>query len=134
MGIYPVSRGTYSVTAMKNITVKQTKELYSVGDLCLLAGITRKTLFYYDRIDLLKPTCVRGTQNHKMYDRAKLEQLDQILQYRKAGLRISEMKQLLNDTKDPEAVLKTALKRLTEEKRKKEEEIQVLTELIMNAG
>ncbi|MBQ1325319.1 MAG: MerR family transcriptional regulator [Solobacterium sp.] len=38
---------------MKNNAAKE--KTYSVGEICSLTGVTRKTLFYYDRIALLKP-------------------------------------------------------------------------------
>lgn len=45
-----------------------TGSLLSVGDVCRLAKVTRKTLFYYDRIGILPPTRREGTQNFKQYD------------------------------------------------------------------
>ena len=43
--------------------------LYSVGEICRITGITRKTLFYYDRIGLLVPYKRTEPQQFKLYDR-----------------------------------------------------------------
>ncbi|MBQ1321890.1 MAG: MerR family transcriptional regulator, partial [Solobacterium sp.] len=71
--------------------------IYTVSDICSLTGVTRKTLFYYDRIGLLKPVARSGPQNSKLYDQEGLRKLQRILRYREAGLQISEVRGLLRD-------------------------------------
>ena len=71
--------------------------LYSVGEICKITGITRKTLFYYDRIGLLVPYERTEPQQFKLYDRKRLERLNGIIEYRGAGLRIAEIRALLDD-------------------------------------
>lgn len=113
------------------------KILYSVKDVCDRFGITRKTLFYYDRIGLLKPADRQGIQHFKFYDFEALSRLESILEYRGAGLSIYDIKKVI-DLDDKEVILGILMdvrKRLISEARQKEEEIRKLEELIrMNSG
>ena len=72
---------------MDNNTVNRNHDetLYSVGEICRITGITRKTLFYYDRIGLLVPYERTEPQQFKLYDRERLERLNGIIEYRGAG-------------------------------------------------
>ncbi len=105
---------------------------YSVGDVCALLGMTRKTLFYYDRTGLAKPTERIGVQGYKVYDEAALNRLRQIAAYRQAGLTIEEIRRLLNsDSPDEIGLLTDALERLqaeAEELRMKTERLASLLE------
>lgn len=66
----------------------------TVKEVCELLKITRKTLFYYDRIGLLKPTIRQGSQHHKLYGDKALKKLIIICIYRKAGYRIEDIRKL----------------------------------------
>lgn len=106
-------------------------ELYSVGEVCDMVGTTRKTLFYYDKIGLLIPTKREGAQNIKQYDSSRITRLRKILKYRDAGLRINEIRELLDDkTTDHLQVLETALSRMRRDKSDMEDTIRNLEELI----
>ena len=104
--------------------------IYTVSDICSLTGVTRKTLFYYDRIGLLKPVARSGPQNSKLYDQEGLRKLQRILRYREAGLQISEVRGLLRDDTDHQTILLAALARLRQEREQKEEQIFLLMELL----
>ena len=104
--------------------------IYTVSDICSLTGVTRKTLFYYDRIGLLKPAARTGPQNSKLYDPEGLLKLQRILRYREAGLQISEVRGLLRDDTDHQAILLAALARLRQEREQKEEQIVFLKGLL----
>lgn len=108
--------------------MKETKKLYSVKDICNEYEITRKTLFYYDKTGLLKPTERKGKQQFKYYDDQSIERLKTIISYREAGLNIMETKQLLDsDNKEEKlSILEKAMKRLKSEKERKENEIKKL--------
>ena len=120
-----------SILYMKRRQVRMERNLYSVSDLCALCGITRKTLFYYDRIGLLKPALRTGSQNFKMYAEEQVSRLRQIRQYRDAGLNLSEIRRILDDPDtEPDRVLKDAMKRLEKELREKEDQIRALKQLM----
>lgn len=105
--------------------------LYSVGEICRITGITRKTLFYYDRIGLLVPYERTEPQQFKLYDRERLERLNCIIEYRRAGLRIAEIRALLDDCHvNRLEVMNGALERLLREKNGVDRQIRNLKELI----
>lgn len=109
----------------------QNRHLYSVGEICARTGVTRKTLFYYDKINLLKPAEREGSQRFKQYDQAQLERLQEIVLYRSAGLSISEIRRLLKASQqDKLPILEEARNRLLSVKQEKEEEIAKLNQLI----
>lgn len=118
---------------MENSTddVRKEEKLYTVGEVCAQMGITRKTLFYYDQIGLLKPSERVSSQQAKLYDSEKIARLQCILQYREAGLRISEIRELLDDRNAPRlSILQAAMTRLQKERNGVEQEIINLTKLI----
>ena len=116
----------------RNTEVSEQIHFYSVGDVCALLGMTRKTLFYYDRTGLAKPTERIGSQGYKVYDEAALNRLRRIAAYRQAGLTIEEVRSLLNpDCPDEIQLLTDALERLqaeAEELRMKTEKLASLLE------
>lgn len=49
--------------------VESQEKVLSVNEVCKIANISRKTLFYYDKIGLLLPKRRIGSQHTKMYVR-----------------------------------------------------------------
>lgn len=110
---------------------KEENQIFSVGEICERTGITRKTLFYYDRIGLLCPSERTERQNFKLYDSEKLIRLEEIVSYRRAGLSIREIRELLDDGQAKRLeILEQAMERLLKEKDDKEQEIKNLKSLI----
>ena len=96
----------------------------TVKEVCELLKITRKTLFYYDRIGLLKPTIRQGSQHHKLYGDKALRKLIIICIYRKAGYRIEDIRNM----KEPET-WKVVKERLQQQYREIEKQEKYLNEL-----
>lgn len=69
--------------------------MYSVKQLSGVAGVSVRTLHYYDEIGLLKPTMV-GANSYRRYDEAALLRLQQILFYREIGLELAQIKDILD--------------------------------------
>jgi DNA-binding transcriptional MerR regulator len=69
--------------------------MYTVNELSQLAGVSRRTLHYYDEIGLLPPTEVR-TNGYRHYDDGALLRLQQILFYRELGLPLDRIKTILD--------------------------------------
>ena len=129
MGMEPVLMRNYASDV--NSLAESEKRYYSVADVCAMLGITRKTLFFYDREDLLKPRKRTGPQKAKLYLSEDIERLKTILEYKKAGLLLKEIRVLLDDeTCSPRDILENALARAEKEKREKEEEILCLRQRI----
>ncbi len=68
---------------------------YTVKQLSTLAGVSVRTLHYYDQIGLLKPERV-GDNGYRYYGEAALMQLQQILFYRELDLRLDEIKKIVS--------------------------------------
>lgn len=69
--------------------------MYTVKRLSDLAGVTVRTLHYYDEIGLLKPTKIGGN-GYRHYNDDALLRLQQILFYREIGLELTEIKEILD--------------------------------------
>lgn len=67
---------------------------YTVKQLAKLAGVTPRTLHYYDEIGLLRPSSV-GANGYRYYDEAAALRLQQILFYRELALSLDETRDLL---------------------------------------
>lgn len=90
-------------------------QMKTVREVCELTGVTRKQLFYYDRIGLLKPTKRTGPQKAKLYNTKTIERLNLILLYQKAGLHLSEIRDILDGVSQIEQILTDAIARLQSE-------------------
>ena len=69
---------------------------YTVKQLAELAGVSIRTLRYYDKIGLLKPA-YRTESGYRHYKRAELLKLQQILFYKELGVSLKEIQQILSD-------------------------------------
>lgn len=101
----------------------------TVHDVCKETGITRKTLFYYDKIGLLKPTNRNGKQHGKMYSSSAIARLKTIMAYQSCGLTLKEIDAILNQDGDEEAILQQAKTRLSKTMKKLEHQIRLLDAL-----
>jgi MerR family transcriptional regulator, thiopeptide resistance regulator len=70
--------------------------VYTVKQLSKLAGISRRTLHYYDEIGLLKPSAM-GENGYRYYGDEALLRLQQILFYRELDLRLNEIKSIVSN-------------------------------------
>ena len=98
---------------------------YTVKTLAQLAGVTPRTLRWYDKEGLLKP--LRTTDaGYRIYGPEQVDRLQMILFYRELGLELSAIRSILND---PAFDRTTALERhLTElEARRKRLDTLILT-------
>jgi DNA-binding transcriptional MerR regulator len=69
--------------------------MYTVKRLADLAGVSVRTLHYYDQIGLLKPTKI-AANGYRHYDDSALYRLQQILFYRELDLELLEIKEILD--------------------------------------
>lgn len=70
--------------------------MYSVKELADLAGVSRRTLHYYDEIGLLRPSDV-GENGYRAYDEQALMRLQQILFYRELDFELERIKAILDE-------------------------------------
>lgn len=89
---------------------------YTVNKLAQLAGISTRTLRYYDEIGLLEPTRINSS-GYRIYGQAEVELLQQILFYRELGVNLDEIKGILSSPNfDSVTVLKEHRVKLLERK------------------
>ena len=68
---------------------------YTVGKLSTIAGVSTRTLRYYDKIGLLRPEMKNGA-GYRVYGAAQVERLQQILFYRELDVALSTIKRILD--------------------------------------
>ncbi|WP_062353605.1 MerR family transcriptional regulator [Bacillus kwashiorkori] len=97
---------------------------YTVQQLAKLAGITGRTLRYYDEIGLLKPARVNSS-GYRIYGEKEIDQLQQILFFRALEVDLDTIKKIMQS---PEFDMITALKSHREELLTKRRQIDLLIE------
>lgn len=69
---------------------------YTVHQLAKMAGVSVRTLHYYDQIDLLKPSS-RSAAGYRHYGEPELLRLQQILFFKELGFSLSQIGSILDD-------------------------------------
>lgn len=67
---------------------------YTVKKLGQIAGVTTRTLRYYDEIDLLKPARINSS-GYRIYGEKEVDILQQILFYKELGLDLNSIKEII---------------------------------------
>lgn len=97
--------------------MKEVEQLeYTVQKLARLAGVSTRTLRYYDKIGLLKPARINSS-GYRIYGQNEVNLLQQILFYRELGLQLETIKEIINDPSfDRKEALQEHLEQLIEKK------------------
>lgn len=67
---------------------------YTIQNLGIMAGISTRTLRYYDEINLLKPARVNSS-GYRIYGQKEVDLLQQILFYKELGIELTQIRQIL---------------------------------------
>ena len=67
---------------------------YTVKEIADIAGVSRRTLHYYDQIDLLKPSTI-GKNGYRFYEEEAILQLQQILFYRELDFSLNDISEMM---------------------------------------
>ncbi|AVP53626.1 MerR family transcriptional regulator [Clostridium tetani] len=67
---------------------------YTVKKLAKLAGVSSRTLRYYDEIGILKPARINSS-GYRIYGKTEVDMLQQILFYRELGINLKNIKDIL---------------------------------------
>jgi len=87
----------------------------TVTNLARACGLSRSTVLYYEKLRLLKPAG-RSAGNYRVYSDQGLQRLRQICMYRGAGLKLGDIRSILDRTSGEAAgVLKRRLVELSGE-------------------
>ncbi|MGM0852912.1 MAG: MerR family transcriptional regulator [Bacillota bacterium] len=69
---------------------------YTVKKLGEIAGVSTRTLRYYDEIEILKPARTNSS-GYRIYGQREVDRLQQILFYKELGVGLDEIKDILDD-------------------------------------
>jgi DNA-binding transcriptional MerR regulator len=69
---------------------------YSTNKIARLAGVTLRTLMYYDKIGLLTPSA-RTDAGYRLYSDEDMERLQQILFFRELDFPLAKIGEILNN-------------------------------------
>src|SRR3954468_11887763 len=67
---------------------------YTIQKLASLAGVSTRTLRYYDEIGILKPARINSS-GYRIYGQAEVNRLQQILFYRELGVNLESIKEIV---------------------------------------
>ncbi|AWP27683.1 MerR family transcriptional regulator [Paenibacillus sp. Cedars] len=106
------------------------KPLLAVKDIVQITGITARTLHYYDRIDLFKPTHLTE-KGYRLYDRSSLEKLQTILFLKEMDFSLKEIADILKLTRqEQKQILKKQSQNLLSKKQRLETIMVALDEYV----
>ncbi len=93
---------------------------YTVMKLSKLAGISTRTLRYYDEIGILKPARINSS-GYRIYGHNEVDRLQQILFYRQLGVKLGDIKKIIDAPSfDGLQALKSHLEKLLDNKKQLE--------------
>ncbi|MDD4243676.1 MAG: MerR family transcriptional regulator [Bacilli bacterium] len=97
---------------------------YTINQLARLAGVSTRTLRYYDQINLLKPAYINQS-GYRVYRTQEVDKLHTILLYKELGFELSQIKAIISDPKfDLEQALLMHLELLKQRRLQTEKLIQ----------
>ena len=103
---------------------------YTIKKLAALAGVSTRTLRYYDEIQLLIPKRMKNSE-YRIYEEAEVDRLQQILFYREMGLELSAIKEILDaESFEQMAALKSHLVELQKKRKRLDLLIENVTKTI----
>ncbi|RJE86303.1 MerR family transcriptional regulator [Paenibacillus sp. 1011MAR3C5] len=106
------------------------KPLLAVKDIVRITGITSRTLHYYDRIHLFKPTHLTE-KGYRLYDPSSLEKLQTILFLRELDFSLKEIADILKLTRqEQKQLLKKQRQTLLSRKQRLETIMKALEEYV----
>lgn len=109
-----------------NANISGCKDGYTVTQLAALAGISTRTLRYYDQIGLLVPRRAQES-GYRIYGQEEVDVLQQILFYKRMGLELSTIEGII---KDPAFNQLEALKAHLDHLEKEEQHIRLLIDTV----
>lgn len=105
---------------------------YTVNGLATLAGITPRTLHWYDKQGLLRPARVTEA-GYRIYGPAEVERLQQILLYRELELPLEEIRAILDAPNfDRQAALQSHLAALEKRRERMERLIETVKRTLLD--
>jgi len=89
-------------------------EMYRIGEVANMAGLSQRALRHYDEVGLLTPS-ERTDSGYRLYTTQDLERLQEILLYRELGVALDRIAIIINDPRaDRRAILEEQRTQLSE--------------------
>lgn len=104
----------------------------TIKEISKITGVSSRTMQYYDKIGLLKPSD-KTEAGYRLYNDSKLFQLQQIIFYKEIGFTLKEIKEILSNTHKCSEELRKQKILLLEKKTKIENMINQI-ELLLEGG
>ena len=104
---------------------------WPIQQIARLAGVTSRTLRYYDRIGLVPPSRI-GANGYRYYDQSALVRLQRVLLLRELGLGLSQIGEVLDRQLDETAALTAHLALLRQERDRLARQIAAVEHTIDN--
>lgn len=103
---------------------------YTVSQLARLSGVSARTLRYYDQIELLKPSRMNSS-GYRIYERAEVDLLQQILFYRELDMPLENIKMIVqSDGFDGREALESHLVHLNHQRKRLDRLIKTVEQSI----
>lgn len=103
---------------------------YTISKLAKLAGVSTRTLRYYDEIDLLKPARINHS-GYRIYGQKELDRLQQILFFRELEVGLDTIIKIMNDAQfDPLHALSQHYEALVQKRSRLDQLIQTVEKTI----
>lgn len=77
-------------------TALMANRLYSIGEVGKLCNVSKKTLRFYDKIDVISPDYISEENNYRYYSKDTVLFVPVIKYYKQMGFKLEEMKTLLD--------------------------------------
>lgn len=87
--------------------------MYSIGQFSVMLNLNKKTLRYYDDIDLFKPAFVAENNQYRYYDESQITVIKEIIRLKDIGIPLERIKKILNE-QTPELMNEIYILRLKE--------------------
>ena len=98
--------------------------MYTRGQFAVIGNVGRKALRLYEEAGILIPACVNEENGYHYYEPQQLADLEKIKAYRKIGLSLIEIRQVLEGKLDEEKVINSRLRELDNQTRSILETVQ----------
>jgi MerR family Zn(II)-responsive transcriptional regulator of zntA len=116
----------------KDFFIMTRQELLKVSEIAREAGVTLRTIRYYDELGLITPAC-RTDSNYRLYDKSSIRAIKLINNLKSLGFTLEEIKELFESSSAEEKTYMATIKRtrdiLLAEKKKVEEQLKSLKKL-----
>jgi len=100
------------------------KTEYSINRLAKLAGVSARTLRYYDQIGLLTPGG-KTLSGYRVYSQKEVDVLHQIMFYKQSGMQLEDIKKIITSADfDPLTAMQQHMENLLQQKEKLEDLIE----------